>query len=448
MFSMFKKVFSALTFVLALLASTAYSHTPEPIEEADLHRPLVVPDRIVLTWTDDPATSQAVTWRTSVHEDSVSTAVAELTLATPHGGYGAIQGMQDSAIVLPATSETLETDLGSASYHSVEFKGLLPETLYAYRVGDGANWSEWFQFRTASRQRKPFKFIYFGDAQNELKSHWSRVVRQAYKHASDARFIVHAGDLINKYNRDAEWGEWFYAAGWINGMLPSIVAAGNHEYGADELGMRNLSAHWQPQFALPEHGPEGLEESVYYIDYQGVRIVVLNSNEQLEAQVAWLDGVLGDNPQNWTVLTFHHPVFSAADGRDNKELRALWQPVIDRHEVDLVLQGHDHTYGRSRNVRNGLSVRDDRSGTVYVVSVSGPKMYESSVHPLMRRIAEDTQLYQVIEIAGNELVYRAYMATGELYDAFNLTKQENGVNKLQEKMPRGARERRRAPTEK
>lgn len=448
MFSMFKKVFSALTAVLVLLVSTVYSHTPEPIEEADLHRPLVVPDRIVLTWTGDPATSQAVTWRTSVHEDSASTAVAELTLATPHGGYGTIQGMRDSAIVLPATTETLETDLGSASYHSVEFKGLLPETLYAYRVGDGANWSEWFQFRTASRQRKPFKFIYFGDAQNELKSHWSRVVRQAYKHASDARFIVHAGDLINTYNRDADWGEWFYAAGWINGMLPSIVAAGNHEYGADELGARNLSAHWRPQFALPEHGPEGLEESVYYIDYQGVRIVVLNSNEQLEAQVAWLDGVLGDNPQNWTVLTFHHPVFSSADGRDNQELRALWQPIIDRHEVDLVLQGHDHTYARSRNVRNGMSVRDDRSGTVYVVSVSGPKMYESSVHPLMRRIAEDTQLYQVIEIAGNELVYRAYMATGELYDAFNLTKQENGVNKLQEKMPRGARERRRAPTEK
>lgn len=447
MLSMFKKTFFALTLSLVMLSSTAYSHTPEPVEEAELHRPLAVPDRIVLTWTGDPATSQAVTWRTAVHEDSVSTAVAELTLATAHGGYGAVQGMRDSAIVLPATSETLETDLGAASYHSVEFKGLLPETLYAYRVGDGANWSEWFQFRTASRQRKPFKFVYFGDAQNELKSQWSRVVRQAYKHASDARFFIHAGDLINTHNRDADWGEWFYAAGWINGMLPSIAAAGNHEYGTDESGMRNLSAHWRPQFALPQHGPEGLKESAYYIDYQGVRFVVLNSNEELEAQAAWLDGVLSDNSQTWTVLTFHHPVFSSANGRDNTELRALWQPVIDRHEVDLVLQGHDHTYGRSRNVRNGLSVRDDRSGTVYVVSVSGPKMYESSVHPLMRRVAEDTQLYQVIEVAGNELVYRAYMATGELYDAFNLTKQENGVNKLQEKMPRGARERRRAKTQ-
>ena len=44
---------------------------------------------------------------------------------------------------------------------------------------------------------------------------------------------------------------------------------------------------------------------------------------------------------------------------------------------------------------------------------------------------------------GDELVYRAYTATGELYDAFNLTKAEDGVNKLREKMPRNARERRR-----
>ena len=61
----------------------------------------------------------------------------------------------------------------------------------------------------------------------------------------------------------------------------------------------------------------------------------------------------------------------------------------------------------------------------------------------MRRVAEDTQLYQVIEVDGDELAYRAYMATGELYDAFNLIKGENGVNKLQEKMPRNSRERRR-----
>jgi len=427
-------------FVFVLWVAVAHAHMPELVSEVEFYNPSDVPDRIMLTWTDDPATSQAVTWRTAAVIDS---AVAELTVATPHGGYRKVEGMSNSAVTIPSTTQVLVTDLGEASYHSVEFKGLLPETLYAYRVGDGANWSEWFQFRTASRQRKPFKFIYFGDAQNDVKSHWSRVIRQAYKHASDARFIIHAGDMVNRHSRDAEWGDWFYAAGWINGMLPSILAAGNHEYGANEEGARYLSTHWRPQFTLPTHGPEGLEETVYYVDYQGVRIVVLNTNEQLEEQVAWLDGVLADNPQHWTVLTFHHPIFSAAAGRDNDDLRALWMPIIDRHEVDLVLQGHDHTYGRTRNVRDGLSMRDEDGGTVYVVSVSGPKMYESGVHPLMRRVAEDTQLYQIIEVDGDKLVYCAYMATGELYDAFNLIKGENGVNRLQEKMPRNSRERRR-----
>ncbi|MFM8215573.1 MAG: fibronectin type III domain-containing protein, partial [Pirellula sp.] len=47
---------------------------------------------------------------------------------------------------------------------------LQPATKYAYRVGDGVNWSEWFQFRTASTQPEPFSFVYFGDAQNDLRT--------------------------------------------------------------------------------------------------------------------------------------------------------------------------------------------------------------------------------------------------------------------------------------
>ena len=38
---------------------------------------------------------------------------------------------------------------------------------------------------SASRPRRdgpePFSFIYFGDAQNDVKAHWSRVIRQAYR---------------------------------------------------------------------------------------------------------------------------------------------------------------------------------------------------------------------------------------------------------------------------
>jgi hypothetical protein len=307
-----------------------------------------------------------------------------------------------------------------------------------YRVGDGVNWSEWFQFQTASSDPEPFSFIYFGDAQNDLKSLWSRVIREAYSDAPKARFIVHAGDLINRANRDEEWGEWFRGGGWVNGMVPSIPSPGNHEYESDAKKTRRLSRHWRPQFTLPEHGPEGLAETVYYLDYQGVRIVSLNSNEGQERQVAWLEQVLGNNPNKWTILTFHHPIYSTAKGRDNAGLRRLWQPVFDKFRVDLVLQGHDHAYGRSglltaENLPTGANVRDQKTGTVYVVSVSGPKLYRLERMPWMQKAAEDTQLYQIISVNGDRLHYEARTALGERFDVFELRKQQNGTNLLLEK---------------
>ena len=77
------------------------------------------------------------------------------------------------------------------------FKNLKSDTLYAYRVGDGANWTEYYHFKTASSKEKPFSFIYFGDAQNEVKTHWSRVFREAFRDAPRAAFTLHAGDLVD-----------------------------------------------------------------------------------------------------------------------------------------------------------------------------------------------------------------------------------------------------------
>jgi 3',5'-cyclic AMP phosphodiesterase CpdA len=419
-------------------APHAHAHThaeARPVAEADAHRPSGLPDRIILTFAGDPARTQAVTWRTSA---AGVKAIAQIARAD------AAPDFVRNARTIDATTETLESDLGAAEYHSAVFDDLDPRTLYAYRVGDGVNWSEWVQFRTASVEPEPFSFLYFGDAQNDLKSMWSRVIREAYTESSRSRFIIHAGDLINRANRDAEWGEWFGAGGWVNAMVPSIPTPGNHEYekALEGSGLKSrVSRHWRPQFALPTHGPEGLEETAYYIDYQGVRIVALNSNEKQEEQAEWLRAVLKDNPNRWTVLTFHHPIYSLAKERDNAELRRLWQPIFDEFRVDLVLTGHDHTYGRSglvggssANVPTGARVAD--GGTVYVVSVSGPKMYElNSGEEWTMRKAENTQLFQVITIDGPTLTFVARTATGELYDAFELRKRPGQVNEMIEKVP-------------
>jgi len=383
-------------------------------------KPSPLPDRVILTWSGDPSTTQSVTWRTDA---TVEDAYAEIAVAdrTPE--------FYKKARRVAATTSVLDTESGDAHYHSVRFTGLEPGTLYAYRVASDEGSSEWFQFRTATGEPRPFSFIYFGDAQRNILALWSRVVRSAFAAAPDARFLLHAGDLVNNGEKDEQWGEWFRAGSWIFGSVPSIPVIGNHEYVDDGDGGEKPTDHWGVQFTLPGNGPAGFDGTTYFVDYDGVRVVVLNSFERLEEQTPWLESVLRENPNRWTVAAFHHPVYSATGARDNEDLRDLWKPLFERYGVDLVLQGHDHTYARGRNLP-GEKDREPSGGPMYVVSVSGPKMYEMTDKRWMDRAAEDTQLYHIVAVNGDTLRFDAFTAAGEKYDAFDLIKTEGGGNLL------------------
>jgi 3',5'-cyclic AMP phosphodiesterase CpdA len=405
-----------ITALTAVLICTIASALPRE----DAYRPKVMPDRIVLTWSGDPTVSQSVTWRT---DTSVKKVFAQITEADP-----GVKLAQKAAIVDATTSE-LATKTWAANYHSATFRDLKPDTLYAYRVGDKINWSEWLQFRTASSKPGVFSFLYFGDVQNGIRSLASRVIREAIRAAPDARFMAFGGDLVNNGDDDLLWGELFDAGGWLFGMIPMIPVLGNHEYFRSGLGFK-LTKHWRSQFTLPENGPKGLEEYAYYTDYQGVRIIALNSSMKVGKQAAWLREVLANNPNRWTIAIFHHPVFSANRGQ-NEEIRREWKPIFDKYKVDLVLTGHDHAYGRSSL----------QGATVYVTSVCGSKMYKLDKQAWMKRVAENTQLFQVISIDGDKLSYEARTATGVLYDAFELQKQSGVVNRLVDLIPADVPER-------
>jgi 3',5'-cyclic AMP phosphodiesterase CpdA len=408
---------------------------PAPVA-AEAYQPTAFPDRIILTFTGDPAHTQAVTWRSDA---TAANAQAQVALAD-HGPQ-----FESQARSVPAATVPLATKAGEARCHTVVFGGLEPRTKYLYRVGDGSHWSEWAAFQTAAAGPEPFRFLYLGDAQNSIKSHWSRVIRAAFASAPDARFIVHAGDLVNRGTDDSNWGEWFQAAGWINAMVPCLPSPGNHEYekSREETARdasHSITGHWRAQFALPQNGPKGLEETAYFIDYQGARIISLNSNEGLEKQADWLHEILGRNPNRWTIITFHHPIYSSAKARDNAEIRKLWQPIFDKYHVDLVLQGHDHTYARTglqiaSAEDSSSSAANPGSGTVYVNSVAGPKQYVLDRKPEQKRTAEGTQLFQVISIDGDTLRLEARTALGDLYDAFALKKRTGQANEFIEQGP-------------
>jgi len=451
-------------FTLAQPAGEKPKEAPKPKAYPDkhIHVPTPLPDRVILTWSGDTTTTQSVTWRT---DTTVASAVGQITESAAGPSFDpAWGGKADAVRTVPAVTEFLATDLNDCHCHSVTFRGLKPQTKYLYRVGAAPNWSEWFQFETASDKAEPFGFIYVGDAQEDIKRHWSRLIRQAHADMPKAKFVLHAGDLITRSNSDGQWGEWHAAAGWINGSIPSVPSPGNHEYGAppktaveltdDGLGAAVggvipkspsrpsvVTPHWRAQFTLPDHGPAGLEETCYYLDIQGVRLICLNSMEKIEAQVPWLENVLRTNPNKWTIVTFHVPVYSTAASRQTREetkpVRAKWRPIFDKYGVDLVLQGHDHCYGRSGLLRNDAILANgeeyDRKGSVYVVSVSGPKLYPVGTMPWMVTNAERMQLYQLVRIDGDRLHFETRTADGGLFDEFELRKKPDGRSELVER---------------
>lgn len=410
------------------------SHSEETAIAENLSAPSRTPDRVILNLTENPETSIAVNWRT---DSTVVDGKIEWAVATAGPEF------LDQVKNAPARLERLTVKHGDepkvvANYHSAIVDNLTAGQKYVYRVGSQGYWTEWHQIQMPDASKK-ISFIYFGDAQNDIKSMWSRVIREAYKTMPRIDFMLHAGDLINRHDRDSEWGEWFYAGNFIHATVPSVMTPGNHEYGKGVV----LSPQWKPQFNLPLNGPKGLEETCYVVNYSNLKVISLDAEQidespvYLNKQQKWLDSVLTKDPRKWTAITFHYPVFSTKPNRDNENLRNHFKPLFDKHKVDIVLQGHDHAYGRGMvsNVPTGKSMKDQSSGTVYVVSVSGPKMYDISNDPWMLRKARNTQLFQIISIQDNTLTYQAYTAHGELYDAFDLIKTKTKSNKLINHIP-------------
>jgi LPXTG-motif cell wall-anchored protein len=454
------------------------------IEASEDGAPVVAaPTRVILTPTEQPTTSQSVSWLAG----DASHTIGQVEIAPAAGGETRTVDAYDAGVVN-----------GNPNKHfSATITGLAPATAYRYRVGLPGSWSDWFEFRTADPNATDFQFVYYGDAQIGLDTTWPSVVKQAEARAPRSIGSVHAGDLINTSSNENEWLNWF------KGMEDSAVrtnvmaAPGNHEYSGDKL----LTA-WKAAFEYPRNNPSTSSigeladlakgdtdvakqyralfdhwsafaaETAYYTDYQDVRFITLNATRDatfltppalpsctgaecplangeklwIRFQGAWLDLLLQNSPSKWNVVTFHQPVFSASEGRDEPLLRADWVPVFERNDIDLVLMGHDHTYARGYVNADATDTAGMTTGPVYVVSNSGAKHYEletpeknvwtnNGATQVLR--GQGVTTYQVIDVSKDQLVYRSYLAekqpdatttlpVGAVYDQFTVTKSDAG----------------------
>ena len=388
-----------------------------------------VPDRIILNLTQDASNSIAVTWRTDI---SVFEGVCELQSLT-------------SGRISPENTKSFKAKTSTVKYeheneptievkqHSFVFTDLIPGKKYLYRVGGNNIWSEWFEFKIPSNDNSSFSFVYFGDPQNDIKSQWSRVVRKAYSIVPHCSFMLYGGDIINNAGRDIEWNEWFGAGSFIFGTVPQVLTPGNHDY--NDL---NIDPHWKYQFTQPGNGPEVVKGTCFFVDYKNLKVISIDSaveseledenGRALQSQKLWLDSILTVNTKKWVVLTTHLPFYSTKDTRDNPQMRKHFQPLLEKYGVDLVLTGHDHSYGRGIVSDN----KNIKPSIVYVVSVSGPKMYEAGNKEWMQFKGGHSQLFQEITIEENKLNYKTYTAEGELFDQFSLIKNSNGKKQFVE----------------
>lgn len=373
------------------------------------------PDHLQLTFQGDPRTGVTVQWRTD------ETIADSILWVAPSGDDAAGRIVAAEAAELTSRQIVNDPDI---RLHRVRLQGLTPATDYEYAVSadEGRTWTQRRRFRTAAETgAEPYAFVYLGDPQNGLDE-WGDLIRQADARFPEARFYMIAGDLIDHGTERDNWDQFFHEGSSVFDRTPVTPALGNHD---SHGGHPTL---YLQQFALPDNGTDTLEPGrTYHVAYQDLLLVVLDSNYDLHppaGQVEWMDRVLGESDARWKVVIYHHPFYASRPGRDNHPLRDAWGEVFDRHNVDIAFQGHDHAYMRTAPMRAHTPVAEGEHGTIYLVAVSGTKMYEQDLPDFAVFGAVDTRTYQIIHVdpAAGTLTYQAIDAEGQVIDSFDLAK--------------------------
>ena len=339
------------------------------------------PYNMVATINGDPKTKMGFCWFTN---ESVTEGVVQIIAKK---NATAADFASDAVITVPATTTTtppLHYAISSSGIlkeakidkntafryesHKALADNLNPGTDYSWRVGYKGHWSPIARFRTADDQQEEFSFIYMTDShiQNKEYIDAARLCAEAVaRDEKNARFCVFPGDFVDTgtdNNSEWEWERWFEEALQpVLMQMPLVPTDGNH----DDSPLLNYSYHFntdttfnletkvRPQFA-------GINYSFVYGDMQLIAFSMQDfwrgeydyansTSEYFTRDLGnWFRKQTAAHPEaTWRVGLVHKNLFSGSDHQRDKEtplMRATMLPVMKECRMDLVLQGHDHTY--------------------------------------------------------------------------------------------------------
>jgi len=279
--------------------------------------------------------------------------------------------------------------------------------------------SEVLSFQTAPDADAPFAFAVISDTQGNPK-----VSGRVAEHAWGLRpnFLLHPGDLVSTGTVKQQWLEHFFSS--MKPLLERVAlfpVLGNHERDA---------RFYYDYMSLPD------PEYYYTFEYGNAQFFMLDSNRKVapgSEQYKFLERELRRSKAEWKIVCYHHPAYSSDENdygntwygpstRGDLRTRKL-VPLFDEHGVDIVWNGHIHSYERTWPLR-GDKAASAQDGTVYMVTGGGGGglALAGPIRPFFQNTVKRGHHFCYVAVNGKTLEMKAYDLEGRLFDTLKIEK--------------------------
>ena len=335
-------------------------------------------------------------------------------------------------------------------FYKAEIENLLPGTSYSYRIGSKSknDFSEFYTFTTENENAEPFSFIAVTDPQGrtaEEYSYYTKTLKKALEDCNNPAFILNCGDFTDNAYYDDWWRYFFESARGTCESIPLMTAVGNHDVRGESVKFYNYHFN-NPQNAkglangyTPSETASktlaacirNIDNTVYSFDYGNAHFAVVNTGsdsgdatELLNLQKEWLRDDLKNSDKKWKVLVTHRGVYVEKIRKNADNANRAFLDIIDECGVDLVIEGHDHTYMRTHVMKEG---KVSENGTIYaLIGSAALKRYDATdVHEwvkVVKPLPKELPNYVVISFDGEKISYSAKLIDGTEIDSFEIEK--------------------------
>jgi len=297
---------------------------------------------------------------------------------------------------------------GATQKHIVRLDSLEPSTRYFYSVYDGdVLVRDEENFRTARRDDETaFAFLVLGDSGVDTPTQW-QVGEQMQNSINEKEvdFVVHVGD-VHQGRGDYYDNVYFKPYASFLKNINVFTSLGNHDVITDNGGV------YLDDFYLPHNNPDSTER-YYSFRWANAFFICLDTNSDYSPgspQYEFLIGELTSEKRSsalWTFVYAHHPPYTefwtGYYGDENVQNHLV--PVFEQFNVDMVMNGHTHSYERGEKEHVHYLVTGGGGGGLddYFVDYDHIS-FSSGTHHFTRIDIEDTELHvKAIDQDGQEI---------------------------------------------